>query len=741
MKKLPISLLYVEDDPVLQNVYQRILTKAIDKIYFANNGEEGVRLFEKQLPDLILTDIRMPVMNGLDMIRKIRRKHPKIRVIILSAYGDSRYFSQAIELGVKGFLLKPADTKRLLSLVNEQAEEVRLEWNLQQEEEKRREAEQARRKSESILRALVHASASFFHQGFKSYSIRPIMQSIGEATDSSRVYIFQNSTKGGERYSSQIYEWTAPGIEPQIDNPELNNVPFRFEAFAEWVEAMEKGKNVFGLVKDFINERLRKILTDQNILSILVIPIYVNEDWWGFVGLDDCQTERIWSEPEVKALEALANNLGAAIYRQNVEMELVQLNASLENRVKKRTKELEMEVTERKLTEMLLRDSEEKYRLIFENANSAILLIREGVVILVNPKAVEIYGYLPKQMIGKPLSTFTTRYYKNIVKKCYEAENVVDKCSTQDVKIVSSDGTEKWVEIKSNEIIWDDKDSFLLFISDITAKKIAEQSLSQLNRSLEARIREKVKHLEQQQQLLMQKSKLESMGELSAGLAHEINQPLVGISMGLDNILMKIATEGMVENEYIENKFKFLFEDIQRINKIIQHVRLFSREQAFNIEDEIDINQVIENALSMMKMQLEHHLVTIEMDLSEEPITLLGNQFRLEQVLVNLLSNAKYAVEEKERRQKTREYNKKIRIKSYSDEKNAFIILQDNGIGIASEIIQKIFNPFFTTKSENQGTGLGLSISYGIIQEMNGEIYVESKINRETTFTVELPLI
>ena len=142
----------------------------------------------------------------------------------------------------------------------------------------------------------------------------------------------------------------------------------------------------------------------------------------------------------------------------------------------------------------------------------------------------------------------------------------------------------------------------------------------------------------------------------------------------------------------------------------------------------------------MIKMQLANHLVEIDLQLAQEPLLILGNQYRLEQVILNLLSNAKYAVEEKEKEPDEKTYRKRITIKSYRYKKHIHIVVQDNGIGIAPDVVTKIFNPFFTTKSGKQGTGLGLSISYGIIREMKGIIYVESELNKQTTFTLELPM-
>ncbi len=739
MEKPEISLLFVEDDVVLQNVYKYTLTKIVDKLYFANNGKEGYQLYKKYRPQIIVTDIRMPVINGLDMARNIKMLDKNVRIILVSAFMEPRYFMQAIELGVKSFIMKPIDAEKLKSVINEQVEDIFLEWKFQKEEERRRKAEEATLKSETILKTLVDASASFFHYGFNSISVLPTLKNLGEATKSSRVYIFENKKENNGYFTKLLFEWTAKGVKKRINDKVYNDVSLSTELIADWVEKLSKGENVVSLTRNVKNDTLRKNLEKYGVLSILMIPIFVNDEWWGFVGIDDQKTERIWTDVEIKALEAMANNLGAAIYRRNVELELLRMNALLEERVKQRTRDLEVEVAERKVAEMLLRDSEEKYRLIFENANSSILLIREGIITLVNPKTVDIFNYFPKVMIGNKLSALVNEKYKQIIVDCFEKNEYHEKCASFDVVIETADGKSKWVEIKSNKIVWDNVDSYLLFISDITARKDAEYKLNMLNKSLEERIKEKVEDIKLQQQLLMQKSKLESMGELSAGLAHELNQPLVGISMALDNIMMKVSEDNFVDIKYLHNKFKYVFDDIERINRIIQHVRLFSREQEFNLNEKVNVNEVIENALSMMEMQMKNHSIFVDLQLSDEPLLIEGNQYRLEQVIVNLLSNAKYALGEKRKMLKGSNYKMSIAIKSSVKNNRVVIEVTDNGTGIDRGVITKIFNPFFTTKSGKEGTGLGLSISYGIIKEMKGSIAVKSEKGNYTTFVIELP--
>jgi len=269
-------------------------------------------------------------------------------------------------------------------------------------------------------------------------------------------------------------------------------------------------------------------------------------------------------------------------------------------------------------------------------------------------------------------------------------------------------------------------------------QKETEQKITDINKELERRMIQEIKKQEKQQQLLAQKSKLESLGTLAAGIAHEINQPLGGISMGLDNILLK-TQEDNINKEYLKDKVNLLFENVERIKKIIDHIRYFSRTQKPVSFVQVNINDVIKSALFMVSAQYENHGVIIETNLDESAGMITADKYKLEQVLLNLLSNSKYAIDEKAKRLNDGKFRKRIEIKSYKDSDFVYISLMDNGIGIPNKIIDKIFDPFFTTKSEEKGTGLGLSISYGFIKDILGEIKVESIENEYTVFEISIP--
>ena len=282
---------------------------------------------------------------------------------------------------------------------------------------------------------------------------------------------------------------------------------------------------------------------------------------------------------------------------------------------------------------------------------------------------------------------------------------------------------------------------FLLYQSnrkEIRKQKDTEQRIVELNKELERRMILEIKKQEKQQHLLAQKSKLESMGTLVAGLAHEINQPLGGISMGLDNILLKTQDHNLTD-EYLKDKVQLLFDNVDRIKRIIDQVRIFSRAQKPLAFEQIDINEVISRTLLMVENQYTNNEVVIEKAFALNPCFVTADKFKLEQVVLNLLSNAKHAVDERKRKESETDYQKVIEIKTWLTESYACFSVRDNGIGIHSDIIEKIYDPFFTTKSEDKGTGLGLAIAYGLIKDILGEIRVESEEGKFTQFEVIIP--
>jgi C4-dicarboxylate-specific signal transduction histidine kinase len=261
------------------------------------------------------------------------------------------------------------------------------------------------------------------------------------------------------------------------------------------------------------------------------------------------------------------------------------------------------------------------------------------------------------------------------------------------------------------------------------------------NRQLEQRVQQEVEKLQHHQQILIQRSKLESLGKLAAGIAHEINQPLAGIAMGLDNMALKISS-GKASHKYLSQKIHTLQGHIDRIKRIIDHVRTFSRDQESAVIEQVDVNAVCRNALSMLHAQYTHHDIHVQLELDDAIGPALGNPYKLEQVLVNLLENARHAVEMQFRKNSGQQpYRKQIALRTRHTDGSVCLEVEDNGTGIPEREQPNIFDPFFTTRDPEHGTGLGLSISYGIVQEMQGHIGVESRVDEYTIMRISLPEI
>ncbi len=288
--------------------------------------------------------------------------------------------------------------------------------------------------------------------------------------------------------------------------------------------------------------------------------------------------------------------------------------------------------------------------------------------------------------------------------------------------------------------------AFTIFIlyrlkqGEVRKRRAVQLELENLNHELEERVLQEVAKYDQQQQIIVQKSKLESLGNLAAGIAHEINQPLSAISMSLDNIINK-SQRGIATAQYLDTKCQNIQGDIERIRQIIEHVRLFSRDQKDSAMEQIDVNDTIKNSLAITEPVFAKQGICYEVALCEKTLLVIGNRFKLEQVLLNLFSNAKDAILEKAALSPDVVIPRIISVNTTLKCENALIAVSDTGCGIPPESLSKIFDPFYTTKNPDKGTGLGLSISYGIIRDMNGNITAESTPGKSTTFTVSLPTL
>jgi len=238
------------------------------------------------------------------------------------------------------------------------------------------------------------------------------------------------------------------------------------------------------------------------------------------------------------------------------------------------------------------------------------------------------------------------------------------------------------------------------------------------------------RELREKQDQLIQVGKLATLGELTTGIAHELNNPLNNIGLFIGNAIDQIDL-GVADEDELCNSLLKATEQVHKATEIISHLRTFGRAAAASFE-RIDVDDVLERALSLMQEQLRLRLITVVLDLDPRPAIIEGNAIQLEQVFINLMTNARDALAEAE--------HKEIKVVSRCEGGRIAIVFADTGTGIPDELRSRIFDPFFTTKEVGAGTGLGLSIAYGIVRDHHGTISLASASAGGAAFRIELPL-
>jgi C4-dicarboxylate-specific signal transduction histidine kinase len=248
-----------------------------------------------------------------------------------------------------------------------------------------------------------------------------------------------------------------------------------------------------------------------------------------------------------------------------------------------------------------------------------------------------------------------------------------------------------------------------------------------------AEVQRREQELREKQEQLVQAGKLATLGELTTGIAHELNNPLnnIGLFMGNAIDLIELGMAGS-EPERILQELHSAMQQVRKATEIISHLRTFGRVASVSREP-VQLTQVILRSISLMQEQLRLRQIEIKLNFPPEEIVVIGNAIQLEQVFINLLTNARDAL--------TSVAYKCIEITCSVQSDMVEIRFQDSGPGIPPGLEQRIFDPFFTTKDVGTGTGLGLSITYGIIKEHQGSIAVQNEPGKGALFLIQIPLM
>jgi PAS domain S-box-containing protein len=363
------------------------------------------------------------------------------------------------------------------------------------------------------------------------------------------------------------------------------------------------------------------------------------------------------------------------------------------------------DITERQRGIEALRRSEAKARAILESASEGIVVAdAAGRIVSVNAKTEEMFRYDRAALVGQPLEILLPEH----VRQRHAGHRASFMASPRtrpmgrglDLTGRRADGDEFPVEISLSYIETEDGIHALAFVSDITQRLVVERATRQAER-------------------------LAAVGQLAAGIAHEVNNPVGIISSRIELMLMEAEEHGLPE-AVIED-LRVLHRHAMRVTDIATKLLTFARETPADRQP-VDVNGVVMDALALVEKQLIRAGVRLDCQLAANVPAVLGHANTLQQVVLNLVTNAGQALGD----------HGTIRIVTRADQNRVTIEVADDGPGIPADILSRIFDPFFTTKPS--GTGLGLPVSYGIVRDHGGTMDVRSEVGRGTTFTVSLPL-
>lgn len=599
---------------------------------------------------------------------------------------------------------------------------------------------------------------------------------LGSFVHAHRAYLFLFRDDG---MMDNTHEWCAQGIEPQIEN--LKNQ--RMDLFPWWMQRLRNGETIhIPRVKDLPPEASaeRDILQTQDIESIIVVPLIRGSGTAGFMGFDSVNAERVWPSFVPLVLRVAANILAAVLERRQSDQLLHEHRVRLEQAVAERTRLAMAEAARaRQTAETLARTVE-----TLERTNQALLAseeqkAREGATmvrlqqqlnqsqqiahlgsweyhrgedrLLWSDETYRIFG-LDRSTFSESYEGFLStvhpddrsrveaEYARSLAEPGYpyDLEHRMIRLDTGEVRVVH----EKCLHER-------DADGRVVrsfgFVQDITDAVEREAHLRQAQR-------------------------LEAIGRLTAGIAHEINNP-VGFLMNnfaalqtdvelFRNLIVdyrslreKVASDpalasdiAALEAKEREAKLDFILNDLdalfaesadgfERVTRILSGMRSFARHERHDVRELLNINEAVQTALVIARNEYKYHC-KVALDFGKNLPLVACQSGKINQVFLNLVVNAAHAIAEQARDDKG-----VIAIRTFADDRNVCVEVRDDGPGIPAAIRDSIFDPFVTTKPCSKGTGLGLSISYDIIvNQHGGRLTVDSREGCGAAFRVCLPL-
>ncbi len=749
-----VRILYIEGSDAQRRELAEHLSSRGFAVCEKPSGSEGLEAIRSGPFDVVLCDLHMPGVDGMEVLEQASRTAPDLPIIMLTTHASISEAVNAVQKGAYRFLAKPVNRDELEVTIHQAIEHARLHRWLRQADEQ--------------LRLLVETTPlpyiiSRVSDGRILYANRHLADLVGLTTEELKKRNTTDFYYHSEERQVVLQKLKDTGLlrdhELQLKNAQGEPIWATLS-----VATMELAGEavVLGGVHDITKRKQIEdaLLTERNFVSTILDTagalVVVTDPEGRFVRFNRAceeitgyrfdevrgrtfydlfilpeEKERVRERFEqirtgpwpVKGENRWYSKHGEARLIDWSNTALMSEEGDLEHIVA-----IGIDITERRKAEEKLR----LYREIFMNSIDVITVLdQEGRIIERNPAHERKSGFTDDEVIGKKTGHF---FEREQVAKITEA--LAEQGSYRGEALgQTKDGTPIWIDLSIFPIA-DKTGEATCYVGmgrDVTETKMTLADLAVTNQELR-----------DAQAQLVQSEKMASLGSLVAGIAHEINTPVGAIGSMHDTLRRAVAKlkqhlettlPGTVEGdrklqgifEIIQNANQVIESGCSRVAEIVRRLRSFARLDEAEIK-KVNIHEGLEDTLILLHHEIKHNVTVIKNFGEVPPIAVYPG--RLNQVFLNILNNARQAIEDKG----------EITITTYVADQKAHVVISDNGVGISQENFKNIFDPGFTTKGVGVGTGLGLSICYQIIQEHQGDIKVQSEMGKGSSFHIILPM-
>ncbi|MBI5179174.1 MAG: response regulator [Nitrospinae bacterium] len=762
------EVLIVEDSAVQMEILRRVLTTNGYKVRKAGNGEEALAAAHERKPDMIISDILMPVMDGYTLCKELKASETlkEIPVILLTQLSEPEEAIRGLEAGADNYITKPFDeafllakvkslllypihfmndpgkksiefivdgkrysvkssrgqtlnfllstyenvVRRNLEMYRVQEELERLNEQLEDKIKQRTAAlaeEVTERKQLSVDLIKRNRELSALYSIYKTAAEKPMLRDILHAAletilgvmemDAGIMYLLDED-KANLSLCSQV---GMGGKEAE---------PFLSLKIGEGMagKSAAEMKTIVSDNDNYPTKRLSGFVLSLGMKSMAAAPLISTTDLVGAMSLGS-KRPRVFQRDELDLMSAIGRQVGSMVHAARLYEQL--------------------------------KESEEKFQSMAYSVNDAVISIDgQGTIEFWNAAAGRIFGVEKDQAMGKNISMIVPEKHReahlNGLRNFRETGigNIFGR--SVELTALKADNSEIPVELSVSSYKLGGAWHAVGIVRDITERKKWETSIEESNRKLETALED----LKKSQGMLIRTEKLAALGALSAGVAHEIKNPLNIISTAVQMLMM----DEKQPPETIET-CKEIMTQIHRTVKITENLRDFARERKPEMK-ELDPRGLLSKTIALVDYEMTIDNVHFNEDFADGGLRIKGDQDQLAQVFLNLINNAADSIRQKEKTYgyaalKENGWRGEIKIRAWSDPAWTYIEFRDTGLGIADGAVERIFDPFFTTKGEQKGTGLGLSIAFGIMENHGGAISVASVEGEGAAFTLKFPSI